>query len=375
MKKKLLLAAALGSVLTAGVVNAGNGTPINDGSADTLTMAVYGDWPYSVPLLNAAPLLINSVNSDPHVRLVLHIGDIHAGSTGTNDISAGANVCTGAGLTPTPAAANPEWNIGVFNLFEQFKDPLVYTPGDNEWTDCHKTKEGSSGAPLKELAAVRSLFFPEPGYTLGGRKMRVLTQAESYDPSHSTDQKFVENVMWEESQVVFVTLNVPGSNNDGLKWTAPFTDEAARVQEVAERTGANMRWLDRAFAQALADDAKAVLIGLQADMWDPAQDKTINPGGDGLDGYTEFVNQLAKLAIHFDRPVLLIHGDSHLYFSDKPLADPNSAAGKIHKTPAVPNLTRISLQGSVNTPSEWLRLTIDPRAPKVFSWENVVYLP
>ncbi|HEX9453016.1 MAG TPA: hypothetical protein VGA27_01620, partial [Candidatus Binatia bacterium] len=64
-----------------------------------------------------------------------------------------------------------------------------------------------------------------------------------------------------------------------------------------------------------------------------------------------------------------------LYFSDKPLADPNSAAGKIHKTPAVPNLTRISLQGSVNTPSEWLRLTIDPRAPKVFSWENVVYLP
>lgn len=203
----------------------------------------------------------------------------------------------------------------------------------------------------------------------------MLTEAESYDPSHPTDHKFVENVMWEESQVVFVTLNMPGSNNDGLTWTAPFTDEAARVQEVIERNGANIRWLDRAFAQALADDAKAVLIGLQADMWDPAQDKTVTPGGDGLDGYTEFVNQLAQLVIQFGRPVLLIHGDSHLYFSDKPLADPNSATGKIHKTPAVPNLTRISLQGSVNTPSEWLRLTIDPHTQDVFSWENVVYLP
>lgn len=93
---------------------------------------------------------------------MLHIGDIHAGSTGANNISAGANVCTGVGLNPIPVAANPNWNIGVFNLFEQFKDPFVYTPADNEWTDCHKTKEGSSGAPLKELAAVRELFFPSP---------------------------------------------------------------------------------------------------------------------------------------------------------------------------------------------------------------------
>jgi len=373
MKRFLVIIAAIGWVLIAATVNAGNGTPINDGSANRLTIAVYGDWPYSLKLLDAAPLLIDSINSDPHVRLVLHIGDIHAGSPGTNNISLGANVCTGAGLTPPPATANPNWNIGVFNLFEQFKDPLVYTPGDNEWTDCHKTNEGTSGDPLKELAAVRSLFFPEAGYTLGGRKKRVLTQAESYDPSHPTDHKFVENVMWEESQVLFVTLNMPGSNNDGLPWSGggnKFKDEVARVQEVTERTGADIRWLERAFAQAEADDAKAVLIGLQADMWDPAA-----IGGDGLDGYTVFVKTLADLAVHFERPVLLINGDSHVFGADQPLADPNSATGKIHKTQAVPKLTRITVQGSVNTPSEWLRLTIDPRTSDVFSWENVVYLP
>src|SRR5215510_13036424 len=83
-------------------------------------------------LLASAPLLIDSINADSKVRLVMHVGDIHSGSM----------PCTGAGLNPIPATANPGWNQGIFNLFEEFKDPVIYTPGDNEWTDCHKTKQG-----------------------------------------------------------------------------------------------------------------------------------------------------------------------------------------------------------------------------------------
>lgn len=143
-------------------------------------------------------------------------------------------------------------------------------------------------------------------------------------------------------------------------------------QEVTERSGADLRWLDRAFAQAEADNVQAVLIGLQADMWDPAQ---IVPGGDGLDKYTPFVQKIADFSIRFGRPVLLINGDSHLFETDHPLADPTSATGKIHGTQAVPNLTRITVQGSTNTPSEWLRLTINPRSADVFSWKNITYLP
>jgi hypothetical protein len=342
--------------------NAGNGTPINDGSANETTLAVFGDWPYSLDLLNNAPLLLDSINSDPKVRLVLHIGDIHSGSM----------PCTGVGLNPRPAGSNPDWNQGIFNIFEQFKDPLVYTPGDNEWTDCHKSKEFSSGDPLKELASVRDLFFPEPGYTLGERKKRVLSEAENYDPHFPADAQFVENVMWEESEVLFVTINLPGSNNDTVPWSGAFANPAAQAKEVAERSAADLRWLDRAFAQAEANNARAVLIGLQADMWDPAQ---IVPGGDGLDKYKPFVQKIADFSTRFGRPVLLINGDSHLFEADHPLADPTSATGKIHGTQAVPNLTRITVQGSTNTPSEWLRLTINPRSADVFSWENVVYLP
>jgi hypothetical protein len=107
--------------------------------------------------------------------------------------------------------------------------PFVYTPGDNEWTDCHKTKEFSSGAPLNELAAVRNLFFPYPGSTLGGRKKHVSTQATEFDRKHPGDAQFVENVMWEQGRVVFVTLNLPGSNNDGnLDETIHRTNRRAR---------------------------------------------------------------------------------------------------------------------------------------------------
>ena len=360
MKKLVASAALLAAALIPFAALADDAKSNKSSSADQLTLAVFGDWPYNQLLRDSARLLIDSVNSDHKVKLVLHVGDIHSGSM----------PCAGAGLNPVPAGSNPAWNDGIFNLFEQFNDPVVYTPGDNEWTDCHKKKELSSGAPLNELASVRKLFFPNPGYTLGGYKKQVWTQAEAFDRKHPGDAQFVENVIWEDERVVFVTLNLPGSNNDGLSWTEPFTNEPARAAEAAQRTLADIRWLDAAFDQAEEEGAKAVLIGLQANMWDP---DALVPGGDGLSNYTIFVHELAQRSVRFGRPVLLINGDSHVFGVDQPLSNPNSATGVIHGTQAVPNLTRITVQGSTSAPAEWLRLTVDPHSPQVFSWENVAY--
>jgi hypothetical protein len=109
---------------------------------------------------------------------------------------------------------------------------------------------------------------------------------------------------------------------------------------------------------------------MQADMWDLS---ALLAGGDGLDQYTSFVQKLADLSVQFGRPVLLLNGDSHLYETDQPLADPTSATGMVHGTQAVTNLTRITVQGSTNAPAEWLKLTIDPHKRSVFSWVNVPY--
>ena len=373
-----LLLAVIGAVVSMSLMNsAAIASPF---SKPPLTVAVFGDWPYSSSLLHNAPLLLNSVNNDPDVSLVIHVGDIHSGSM----------PCTGAGLSPIPVTANPIWNQGIFNIFQQFKDPVVYTPGDNEWADCHKTKGGSSGDPLKELAAVRSLFFPNPGVTLGGVGKEVESQANEFEEEYPIDAQFVENVMWTQFHVVFVTLNIPGSNNDGLPWKGgtglPFLNESARQQEVTERNAANLRWLNRAFQTAKAKKAAGMVIAIQADMWDLAA--TVS-GGDGLNGYDEFVQALATQAVAFGRPVLLLNGDSHLFEADRPL-DPTDRTGcvdttgttgctggvvlsPIHSTQAVPTLTRITVQGSTNVLNEWLRLTIDPSTPNVFTWQNVCY--
>jgi hypothetical protein len=305
--------------------------------------------------------LVDSVNADPDVALVVHVGDLHSGSM----------PCTSADILPPIATSNPGWNQSVFHEFQQFRDPVVYIPGDNEWADCHKSKQFSSGAPLNELASVRSLFFAKPGTTLGQREKKVFSQAQYFDAAFPADSQFVENVMWMDSKVVFVTLNIPGgSNDDTSAWSGIFSDPTAQAQEAADRRAANLRWLQAAFDSARRERARAVVVFVQADMWDP---EAIAAGGAGLDQYTPFVTALANLSVSFSRPVLLINGDTHLYRVDQPLADPSSVTGSIHHTQAVPNLTRIVVQGSTNNPGEWLRLTIDPRTRGVFSWRNVVY--
>lgn len=361
MLNKSLTAAALviGCFATLAVTApAASGHDRDDGP---LTYAIIGDWPYSQTLLANAHLLIDSIDSDRDVSRVVHVGDIHSGSM----------PCTSAGILPPIPKSDPGWNQEIFWLFQQFEHPVVYLPGDNEWSDCHKTKQFSSGAPLQELASVRQLFFSRPGRTLGQHAAHVWTQAEHFDDAHPEDSQFVENVMWSDSQVLFATFNIPGgSNDDTAPWTGTFANPDAQAEEMAQREGANLRWLDRAFEAARGQHAKAVVIAVQADLWDP---EAIAPGGAGLDKYTPFVQALAAAAIRFRKPVLLLNGDTHLFLADHPLSDPASVQGKIHNTPAVPNLTRIVVQGSTNAPAEWLRLVIDTRKSQPFSWSNVPY--
>lgn len=312
---------------------------------NTLTMAMFGDWPYG-NVIDSAPGFIAQVNADPDIELALHVGDIHSGS----------QACSAA------------YNLQIFNYFQQFNDPLVYTPGDNEWTDCQKAKEFSSGYPIDELTKLRAQFFSTPGKTLGTNAKVVSSQANAYDPTFPDDAAYVENVMWEQASVMFVTLNVPGSNDDRLPWAGAFANPTAQADEIAKRDAANSHWLARAFTLATAHGDAALLIGLQADMWDPA---AAVAGGDGLSGYDALVAQIASASLAFGKPVLLVNGDSHLYEADHPLADPTAAAYAYHPIAApVPNLTRITVDGSTNF-KDWVKLVVDPTTPSVFSWTRI----
>ena len=318
------------------------GNPINTGSDEPYTLAVMGDIPYGDAKLADFPSLIALINSDPKVDIVLHAGDIKAGSS---------SPCT------------DEYFATIRGLFDGFKDPLVYTPGDNEWTDCHvASKNNGLYTPTERLQAVRALFFPVAGQTLGGRKKQVLTQAS--DPANAA---YIENTMWMESRVVFAAVNITGSNNDLASWGSPLPADAgnypSQAQEVASRAQANRAWIDRAFATATDQDADGVVLLFQADMWDPTA---------ALSGFDVLVQQIGHLAAAFGKPVLLLEGDSHAYRVDHPFSVGSPLFAMHPATPVADNVTRLVVEGSGGR-TEYVRLTIHPQGQgsELFSYERV----
>src|SRR5579859_1090552 len=279
------------------------------------TLAVYGDAPYGInptdtAEFQATPAFIDSVNADPQVSAVVHVGDIHSGK----------QFCTQA------------YDQSIADLRTRYQKPLVYTPGDNEWADCHKPGEGggtynpatgqikyvtdpvtgqpvdyAGGDPVANLALVRSIFFPQPGQTLGGGHLHVQSQAQLYDRHYPADAQFVENVIFQRQDTLFVTLNLPGgSNNDADVWYGAPTVSAAQQQEAATRSAADLRWLDRAFREAVDEEDRAVVIITQADMWDIDGKSPAH-----LTGYEQFIASIAAHTSSFGKPVLLFNGDSH----------------------------------------------------------------
>jgi hypothetical protein len=387
----LIGAGMVAATLTADAAN----TPFDVKSQGVKTIAVFGDAPYGTSPtdtteLAATPAFIDAINADPDVSLVIHVGDIHSGS----------QYCTEA------------YNRTVYDLWTRFQHPLIYTPGDNEWADCHKAKEGGGtynaatgkidykrdangnlidymgGDPVANLDLVRSIFFANPGYSLGAHKV-VQSQFQAYDRAYPTDGKYVENVMWEQSNILYVNVNIPGgSNNDSDVWYGAPTMSERQAQERSERTAADLHWLDAAFARATADNAKAIVIQTQADMWD-LDGKTASH----LVQYKQFIDSIAAHTLAFGKPVLFLNGDSHVYRSDNPLVPSapctiDSPSGETSCSSDaytsqpngynVPNFHRITVHGST-VPLEWLKLRIDPRSNAAnganafgpFSWQRM----
>jgi hypothetical protein len=309
-----LAAAALvaaGLALGGSPAQAGSGNP-EDRSAKPLTVAVVGDVPYGATQETTVGDLVAAVNGDEKVRTVVHLGDIKSGSTTCTD----------------------ERFEAVAGVFATFEDPLVYTPGDNEWTDCHRPNNGAYD-PLERLAAIRELFFPEPGTTLGRHPDQVAFQPD-----------LVENVRWIESRVAFATLHVVGSDNGLAPWTGNTAPTAEQAAEVEVRVAATLAWIDSTFDAADAGDLEGVVLMMQADTWDPAP----TPGQQAV------VDRIAARTAAFDGQVLLLQGDSHTYVGDNPTG--------------LANLRRVVVHGAT-LPFEYLRLTVDPRDPDLFDWTRV----
>ena len=276
-------------------------------SPEAFAFGVMGDVPYSEREETAFLRMVERVNAQ-RLAFVVHIGDIKDG----------ASPCTDALYARRKAQ------------FDASRHPFIYTPGDNEWTDCRYGR-GALADPIDRLARVRRVFFDTPT-SLGRRRIATAVQ-----------EAYPENRLWMHGRVVFVTLNVPGSDNN-------VGYDAANDDEARERDAANARWLRRAVDEALAGSAAALVVFIQANPWQTERQPR---------AYAPFLACLTQAARRFAKPVLFVHGDTHTFRVDWPLVD---ASGP------VANVTRLETYGSPFV--GWVRVTVDPADPQPFRIEG-----
>jgi hypothetical protein len=341
---------------------------VNQHSKRPYAIGLWGDLPYSAEQAAVIPNVIADMNAQD-LAFTAHDGDLRQGS--------GSPSCSDVTVYTRATA-----------YFASLFAPAIFTPGDNDWTDCDRKSLGVEGLnSLQTLDKERSLFF-STSYTLG--QTRFLQEVQStpackgYGTSNNnfgsgsdvsmtqtatyTDVPCSENRRWMVGSVMYATLDIQGSCNN-------LCDDYPDPAEYAARNAADIQWMRDTFATANEQKAVAVMFITQADPgWDDT-DATRAPTRNAntlveddaqklTDGFHDFLVALRTQVIAYGKPVAYVHGDSHYFRVDKPLLD---STGK-----RVVNFTRVEtfgdhqpFLGDVN----WLKVNVDPTSRDVFSYE------
>ncbi len=304
------------------------------------SFGLWGDMPYKKA---------NDQEKLPAVLKSINASDI-AFSIYNGDIKDGSSQCTDEIFTDALA------------MFNSLSKPVIYIPGDNEWTDCHRTNNGGYDG-LERLNYLRTVMYPTTE-SLGQQKIALEHQGK-------LGEKYVENTRVTHGDIMFVGLNVPGSNNNYVVDNEKCTEKSARTLQQCEasnaeylaRDKANIDWLNASFELAKQQNRKGIVLVFQADPgFDLPETESIDESLNiNVSGYRNFMNQVIKETEQFKGQVLLVHGDTHFFKLDKPLYSP---------TKMLSNLTRLQTFGSPSL--HWVKVMVDPASDNIFSVQPVI---
>jgi hypothetical protein len=294
-------------------------SPAPPGPAGAFRFAVFGDGPYSWDENGRFRRLVDALNQRP-LAFVIHVGDIMW------------QKCTDEAYRARLEAIN------------RIRHPVIYTPGDNEWTDCISPSAGGY-LPLGRLASLRKIFFDHPDKSLGGTTIALETQ--SANPLFA---EFPEHARWFYGGVMFMTMHVVGSANGAI----PFRGRTAKNdEEVKRRTDAAVVWLYDSFQAAVDRKVSAAVVAFHGDIFFKSSEPE-------YEVYAPIYNALVDMGQHFPKPILVVHGDGHRYTVDRPFRDPGNGAG-------VERLQRLETFGSPDI--GWVDVVVDTARPERFRFE------
>jgi len=183
---------------------------VNQKSNRAYAIGLWGDLPYSAEQAAVIPNLLADMNSQ-NLAFTAHDGDLRQGS--------GAPNCADGSIYTRAA-----------NYFGSLQAPAIFTPGDNDWTDCDRKSLLADGRnSLQELDNERAFFFSTP-YTLGQTQFLQEVQAtplckgfgsanDNFGPTSDVTKQqtatyknvpCVENRRWIVGRVAYATINIQG---------------------------------------------------------------------------------------------------------------------------------------------------------------------
>jgi len=243
------------------------------------TIVILADTPYSdkeKQMLQGPNGLLYRLVNEAKPSVVMHLGDFKSGGKS----------CTDDLLTQHKSL-----------LAQIYPGKMIYTPGDNDWTDCDRSYLPHSFDELERLDFLIKLMFQSPP---------LLTVNL---PSIMTQHAQIENKLWVNNRLAISTLHIVGTSNGRVNISK--SNQGLAIKKVDERDNKNLNWLKQ-----IEDNAKsfdALIIGFQADIYQQSVLDSKACGDSSLktcDAFSFYRQAFKNLAKRINKPVLISHGDT-----------------------------------------------------------------
>jgi len=224
-------------------------------STSRVKFTVIGDVPYTDEQREDLVSFIDAHNSKSKSEFLVHVGDIKAGKTPCDE----------------------DIYKDVSSILKEVSVPTFIILGDNEYNDCDDPDQG--------LAFWNTYF---------------LHLNKNWDFKHEIayQENRTENFSWSENGVLFIGINLVGSQvHDLEEWDTRLLD--------------NAKWVEKLLKEHKAS-TKAAIVFAHANI--------VEGGPKKFEPFTRSFRAAAKT---YGMPLLFVHGDGHSWIKDKPWGEKN----------------------------------------------------
>lgn len=228
------------------------------------------------------------------------------------------------------------------SLFDEAENGLILSLAASDWADCRRN-DGKSAA-IERLNRLRDLFFTGE-FSFGSTRIPLIRQ--SLTPKF---RSYGENTRWMIHDAMFATVNLPANNNNYLA-------AAGRNSEFEDRLVANRVWLQKLFKTATRKKLKAIVIFCDGNPLSKTGSQSLFGRTRNRDGFIEIRRQISTLGSKFPGKVLIVHAQEKSDPSERERVHWRSNVGRLGVTPG------------------WIKVTIDPSLPALFSVKHYPAIP